>query len=111
MSYRLDAVISDFDRLRSWAEGVPGAVVAPLAQRMGLLMLPTGLRGELPRTLRDLSQGGPVAHVEANFWGGDGHQTAALWRAGVPAHRTTEICLWKWVSVKDGTRRTGAGPL
>ncbi|PIM69875.1 hypothetical protein CTU88_26160 [Streptomyces sp. JV178] len=24
-----------------------------------------------------------MAHVEADFWGGDGDQTAALWRAGV----------------------------
>ncbi|MFI7273131.1 hypothetical protein [Streptomyces sp. NPDC049879] len=82
MSYRLDAVVGDFDRLRSWAEGVPGAVVAPLRQRMGLLPLSTALCGDLPRILRELSQGGPVAHVTADFWGGDGDQTAVLWRAG-----------------------------
>ncbi|MDX2936747.1 hypothetical protein [Streptomyces ipomoeae] len=83
MSYRLDAVVGDFDRLRSWAEGVPGAVVAPLRQRMGLLPLSTALRGDLPRMLGDLSQSGPVAHVQADFWGGEGDQSAALWRAGV----------------------------
>ncbi|MFF3373040.1 hypothetical protein ACFYXF_08765 [Streptomyces sp. NPDC002680] len=83
MSYRLDAVVGEFDRLRSWAEGVPGAVVAPLRQRMGLLPLSTALCGDLPRILRDLSQSGPVAHVKADFWGGDGDQVAALWRAGV----------------------------
>ncbi|MFD8380224.1 hypothetical protein ACFV2X_17020 [Streptomyces sp. NPDC059679] len=83
MSYRLDAVIGDFDRLRSWAEGVTEAVVAPLAQRLGLMPLPTALRSDLPRILCALSQGGPVAHVKADFWGGDGHQAAALWRAGV----------------------------
>ncbi|SPE99683.1 hypothetical protein [Streptomyces sp. MA5143a] len=83
MSYRLDAAISDFDRMRRWAEGVTGAVVAPLAQRLGLLPLTTGFRADLPRLLRDLSRGGPVTHVEADFWGGDGDQTAALWRAGV----------------------------
>ncbi|MFF7266548.1 hypothetical protein ACFZCL_40675 [Streptomyces sp. NPDC008159] len=83
MSYRLDAAISDFDRLRRWAEGVTGAVVAPLARRLGLLPLTTGFRGDRPHLLRDLSRGGPVAHVEADFWGGDGDQTAALWRAGV----------------------------
>ncbi|MEU1520360.1 hypothetical protein ABZ490_51120 [Streptomyces sp. NPDC005811] len=90
MSYRLNAALGDFDRLRSWASEVPWAVVAPLAQRMGLLVLPAELPGDLPGTLSDLSRGGPVAHVEADFWGGDGHQTAALWRAGVrewgPAH-------------------------
>ncbi|MER6559590.1 hypothetical protein ABT300_18020 [Streptomyces sp. NPDC001027] len=83
MSYRLDAVVGDFDRLRSWAGGVPGAVVAPLRQRMGLLPLSAALRGDLPDMLGDLSQGGPVAHVQADFWGGEGDQTAALWRAGV----------------------------
>lgn len=83
MSYRLDAVAGDFDRLRSWAEEVPGAVVAPLRQRMGLLPLSTALCGDVPRILCDLSQSGPVAHVKADFRGGDGDQTAALWRAGV----------------------------
>ncbi|WP_241844884.1 hypothetical protein [Streptomyces silvensis] len=83
MSYELDAVVGDFDRLRSWAEGVPGAVVAPLGQRLGLLQLSADLRGDLPRILRDLSQEGQVAHVAADFWGGDGEQTAAVWLAGV----------------------------
>ncbi|MFF5451975.1 hypothetical protein ACFY40_12135 [Streptomyces sp. NPDC012950] len=83
MSYRLDAVVGDFDRLRSRTGGVPGAVVAPLGRRMGLLPLSAALRGDLPRVLRVLSRGGPVARVEADFWGGDGEQTAALWRAGV----------------------------
>lgn len=85
MTYRLDAVVGDFDRLRSWAGEAPGAVVAPLAQRMGLLIPPTELRDELPRILRELSRAGPVAHVEADFWAGDGHQTAAVWRDGVRA--------------------------
>ncbi|MDG5806476.1 hypothetical protein P9869_28210 [Streptomyces ossamyceticus] len=76
MSYRLDAAISDFDRMRRWAHGVTGAVVAPLAQRLGLLPVTTELRGDLPRLLRDLSRGGPVAHGAADIWGGDGDQTA-----------------------------------
>ncbi|MET8826271.1 hypothetical protein ABZX40_34530 [Streptomyces sp. NPDC004610] len=83
MSYRLDAVVGDFDRLRRWAAEVDGAVVAPLRQRMGLLPLTTELRGDLPLFLCEISQSGPVAHVTADFWGGDGEQTAALWRAGV----------------------------
>lgn len=49
---------------------------------MGLLPISTALQGDLPRTLCDLSQAGPVAHVQADFWGGEGDQTAALWRAG-----------------------------
>ncbi|WP_405796817.1 hypothetical protein [Streptomyces sp. NBC_01506] len=94
MTYQLNAVIGDFDRLRGYAAGVPWAVVAPLAQRMGLLPVPTAIRDDLTRTLCELSQGGPVAHVQADFWGGDGEQTAAVWRAGVrewgPAH-TSEL--------------------
>lgn len=62
---------------------MPWAVVAPLAQRMGLLVLPDGLLADLPHILGDLSQDGPVARLEADFWGGDGHQTASVWRAGV----------------------------
>lgn len=50
---------------------------------MGVLPLSSTLRGDLPRILRDLSLGGPLAHVQADFWGGEGDQTAALWRAGV----------------------------
>ena len=71
--------------LRSLTRQCTGSVVAPLRQRMGLLPLPlsTALGGDVPSMLGDLSQGGPVAHVQADFWGGEGEQTAALWRAGV----------------------------
>ncbi|MFD4575487.1 hypothetical protein ACFWNK_28150 [Streptomyces sp. NPDC058417] len=82
MSYRLDGVVGDFDRLRDRAAGVPGAVVAPLEQRLGLLPLSDALRDDLPRLLGELSRGGPVARLEADFWGGEGDQTAALWRDG-----------------------------
>ncbi len=58
-------------------------MVAPLRQRKGLLPLSTALIGDLPRMLCDLSLSGPVVHVHADFWGGEGDQTAALWRAGV----------------------------
>lgn len=82
MSYQLDTVVGDFDRLRSWSREEPEAVVAPLAQRMGLLVMTPALRGDLPRVVREVSRSGQVAHVEADFWGGDGHQTASLWRSG-----------------------------
>ncbi|WP_416968762.1 hypothetical protein [Streptomyces sp. 4F14] len=82
MSYRLDAVVGDFDRLRTDTRGVPGAVVAPLRQRMGLLPLSPALGEGLPETLRELSRGGPIARLHADFWGGEGEQTASLWRAG-----------------------------
>ncbi|MFJ7988398.1 hypothetical protein [Streptomyces sp. NPDC096351] len=83
MSYRLDAVVGEFDRLRGRAGGVPSAAVAPLGERMGLLQLSDDSRHDLPRLLRELSQVGAVARLEADFWGGEGEQTASVWRGGV----------------------------
>ncbi|MFI5532083.1 hypothetical protein ACIA8O_26470 [Kitasatospora sp. NPDC051853] len=84
MSYELDAVIGDFGLLRSRTAGVRGVHVAPLRQGMGLVPVAGALRfPALEETLGDWSGEGPVAHVEAEFHGGTGHQSAALWRAGV----------------------------
>lgn len=99
MSYVLCGVVGDFDRLRSLSDDLPRAVVAPLRQRLGLVPV-TGeifdeLTGALPqseaftlmspafaRRLEDWSRGGRLAYVEADFWGGDGGQAAALWEDG-----------------------------
>ncbi|MEW2354449.1 hypothetical protein [Spirillospora sp. NPDC029432] len=100
MSYVLHAVVGDFDRLRSLSAGLPRAVVAPLRQRFGLLPVTgeifDGLGGGrrqveepfvfmspgLAELLADWSRGGPVAYVEADFFGGSGDQAAALWEDG-----------------------------
>ncbi|WP_433171346.1 hypothetical protein [Actinoallomurus sp. CA-150999] len=99
MSYVLRGVVGDFDHLRFLADDVPRAVVVPLRQRLGLLPvtneifneLTDGWRGDWPfrlmspafaERLKDWSRGGRVAYVEADFWGGDGSQTAALWENG-----------------------------
>lgn len=106
MPYELNAVMGSFDLLRSRTAGIREAVVAPLRQRMGLVPVTTQLLGEpsglltgqdgagpgsrpftvaspaFERTLGRWSRGGPVAYVEADFHGGDGHQTAAVWRNG-----------------------------
>lgn len=37
---------------------------------------------ELRRKLVSWSRRGPVAYVEADFWAGDGHQSAAVWHKG-----------------------------
>ncbi|MER7706098.1 hypothetical protein ABTX81_24795 [Kitasatospora sp. NPDC097605] len=80
MSYELSAVVGGFDALRDVASGIREAVVAPLRQRMGLLPVTGQL---LDGTLSAWSsEGGPIASVEADFHGGDGYQTAAVWRAG-----------------------------
>ncbi|MFD0275662.1 hypothetical protein ACFVHB_17405 [Kitasatospora sp. NPDC127111] len=88
MPYELNAVIGRFDLLRSRTVGVRGAAVAPLRQRMGLVPVTEHLLDQLgsgpafERILSHWSRGGPIAHVEAEFHGGDGHQSAAVWRAG-----------------------------
>jgi hypothetical protein len=99
MSYMLHGVVGDFDRLRFLSGDLPRAVVAPLRQRLGLLPVTdeifnelTGARrGDGPfvlmspafaERLTDWSRGGRVAYVEADFFGGHGSQTAALWENG-----------------------------
>ncbi|MFJ8045468.1 hypothetical protein ACIRBX_33670 [Kitasatospora sp. NPDC096147] len=79
MSYELRAVIGDFDLLRSVTAETGEAVVVPLRQRMGLL--PVADR-PLGTTLARWSAGGPLAVVAAEFFGGVGEQSAAVWRGG-----------------------------
>ncbi|MFB4318412.1 hypothetical protein [Actinomadura sp. 21ATH] len=103
MSYELHAVVGDFDRLRGLSAGLPRAVVVPLRQRLGLLPMTGEIFDELgggggrrraegpfvlmspalDALLAEWSRGGPVAYVEADFFGGDGEQTAALWEGGL----------------------------
>ncbi|WP_431933453.1 hypothetical protein [Nonomuraea jabiensis] len=99
MSYVLHGIVGDFDHLRSLSDDVPRAVVAPLRQRLGLLPVTDEVFDELtdarrergPFTLmspgfaerlKDWSRGGHIAYVEADFWGGNGSQAAALWENG-----------------------------
>lgn len=99
MSYLLHGVVGDFDRLRSLSDGLARAVVAPLRQRLGLLPATEDVFPELADArpedgpfdlmsdafaarLDAWSRHTPVAYVEADFWGGDGGQTAALWEDG-----------------------------
>ncbi|MCF1592933.1 hypothetical protein [Streptomyces muensis] len=112
MSYELNAVIGRFDLLWSQTAGIRETAVAPLRQGMGLVPVTTQLLEELTgltdqdgagpgqpftvtspafeQTLNYWSRGGPIAYVEADFHGGDGYQTAAVWRTGAnvwgPAH-------------------------
>ncbi|MGW4649943.1 hypothetical protein [Kitasatospora sp. NPDC004289] len=83
MSYELNAVIGGFDLLRSLTAGTDGAVVAPLRHGLGLLPVPGPPGGLAPaERLCAWSHRGPLARVEAEFFGGEGEQTAAVWRAG-----------------------------
>jgi hypothetical protein len=106
--YCLNAVIGDIDLIRDRAAGLGHAVVAVL--RQGLAMVPVTVplceeaAGVLPETsgghpsgrqpfhrmvsssfegmLAEWSRRGPIAYVEAEFFGGDGYQSAAVWRDG-----------------------------
>ncbi|MFI7133620.1 hypothetical protein ACIBQ1_48645 [Nonomuraea sp. NPDC050153] len=99
MSYVLRGVVGDFDRLRLLSDDVPSAVVVPLRQRLGLLPVTDDVFDELTdarhgdgpfvlmspafaERLEDWSRGGRLAYVEADFFGGDGSQTTALWEDG-----------------------------
>jgi hypothetical protein len=99
MAYVLFGIVGDFDRLRSLSCDLPGAVVAPLRQRLGLLPTTaevfselTGVqRGDGPfirmspafaERLEGWSRSGRIAYLEAEFWAGDGTQAAALWEDG-----------------------------
>ncbi|MER5431176.1 hypothetical protein [Streptomyces sp. NPDC002588] len=100
MSYSLRAVITGPDVLRDIAREVPAARSAPLAQGLSLLPMtedlfdsvtngdatrPLGfhwLPGGFDGRLAAWSAAGPVAFVEADFFGGVGEQRAAVWAGG-----------------------------
>ncbi|MFE0098874.1 hypothetical protein [Streptomyces sp. NPDC059009] len=103
MSYDLQAVIAGEDLLRSAAAAVPGAQVAALPQGLALMPMTdevldsvtdgVGVDAEgalgfwrLPegfeKVLADWSLAGPVAYVEAEYFGGAGEQQAAVWADG-----------------------------
>ena len=100
MGYRLEAVIGPAAVLSAAIGEQPLMVLAPLWQGLGLVPMtdevfdavhdgtPPGLPGfwKLPggfeRTLCSWSDQGPVAYVEAEFFGGVGTQAAAVWDGG-----------------------------
>jgi hypothetical protein len=109
--YRLNAVVGNIEVLRDRTAGLNHAVVAVLRQEIAVVLVTapffeevTGVlpepfagrpSGQQPfrhimssvfeRTLVEWSQWGPVAYVEADFFGGDGYQSAAVWRDGATA--------------------------
>ncbi|MEV1329642.1 hypothetical protein AB0J20_08700 [Micromonospora costi] len=108
MSYQLSAVIADAELLREHTADLDHAVLGELRQDYALLpvtpQLVEELTGELPdystevrddrhpfhlvlspaltETLARWSHRGPVAYVEAEFAGGLGYQSAAVWLGG-----------------------------
>ncbi|MGW6390311.1 hypothetical protein ACWFR1_07350 [Streptomyces sp. NPDC055103] len=100
MGYVLQAVIAGDELLRAAAQNVQGARVAPLRQGLSLMPMTdevydgvtdgssTGalgfwrLPGGFDRLLAQWSASGPVAYVEAEYFGGVGEQRAAVWADG-----------------------------
>ncbi|MEV4809152.1 hypothetical protein [Micromonospora avicenniae] len=108
MSYQLSAVIADIELLREQTADLDHAVLGELRQDFALLpvtpQLVEELTGALPdysveerddehpfdlvlgtaltTTLARWSGRGPVAYVEAEFAGGLGYQSAAVWFGG-----------------------------
>ncbi|MBQ0903427.1 hypothetical protein [Micromonospora sp. U21] len=108
MGYQLSAVVADAELLREQTTELDHAVLGELRQDFALLPVTPQLVVELTGSLPDFavdersaehpfglvlspalvevlarwSQSGPVAYLEAEFGGGAGYQSAAVWLSG-----------------------------
>ncbi|MFD5573082.1 hypothetical protein [Streptomyces cadmiisoli] len=100
MSYVLHAVIAEGETLRGMTRGLPAARLASVGQGLSLMPMTKALiesvadgsgagasgfcrlPGGFEKTLADWSVRGPVAYVEAEYFGGVGEQRAAVWEGG-----------------------------
>ena len=108
MSYQLSAVVADAELFREQTADLDHAVLGELRQDFALLPITPQLVVELTGSLPDFatddrsaehpfglvlsptlvellarwSQSGPVAYLEAEFGGGVGYQSAAVWLGG-----------------------------
>ncbi|MER8010245.1 hypothetical protein [Streptomyces sp. SLBN-31] len=103
MAYELQAVIAGDALLRAATREVPGAHVVSLRQGLALMPMTSGvfdavtdgseggalgfwrLPGGFDALLAHWSATGPVAYVEAEYFGGVGEQRAAVWADGALA--------------------------
>ncbi|MFE7077240.1 hypothetical protein ACFU96_44860 [Streptomyces sp. NPDC057620] len=101
MGYDLQAVIAEGEALRGVARDLPAARLAPIGQGLSLMPMTDALfdsaaggsgvsalgfwrlPGGFEKTLAAWSTGGPVAYVEAEYFGGVGEQQAAVWDGGI----------------------------
>ncbi len=100
MGYELQAVIAADELLHRASREIPGARVAPLRQGLSLIPMTDEvfdavtdgsdggdlgfwkLPGRFETLLAQWSSAGPVAYVEAEYFGGIGEQRAAVWSDG-----------------------------
>jgi hypothetical protein len=126
MTYVLQAVIAGDELLRAAAQNVPGARVAFLGQGLSLLPMTDevfdavtdDLAGtalgfwRLPdafeRKLAEWSSAGPVAYVEAEYFGGVGEQRAVVWADGALAWGPSDRPATEVSPISQALRRLGA---
>ncbi|KAA2253832.1 hypothetical protein F0L68_31605 [Solihabitans fulvus] len=100
MGYRLQAAIATETVLRALADPAEDVRIVPLGQHLSLLPMTDALFDAVTvvgapqldgfwkapagfgRTLADCSANGPVAYVEAEYFGGAGEQSAMVWDVG-----------------------------
>ncbi|MGW5418676.1 hypothetical protein [Streptomyces sp. NPDC003943] len=100
MGYVLHAVIAGEEILRVASREVPGARVVPVRQGLSLMPMTDDvfdavtsgsdsedlgfwrLPGGFENLLARWSSTGPIAYVEAEYFGGAGEQRAAVWEGG-----------------------------
>jgi hypothetical protein len=100
MAYRLEAVVATELVLREWAGSIREARIVPLGQHLWLLPMTDKLfdvltvagapeldgfwkaPAGLGHALTACSANGPVAYVEAEYFGGAGTQSAQVWDGG-----------------------------
>ncbi|MGQ4433516.1 hypothetical protein [Streptomyces sp. SAS_260] len=126
MAYVLQAVIAGNELLRASARSVSDAHVASLGQALSLLPMTDELfdavtddsggstlgfwrlPGGFDRTLAEWSAGGPVAYVEAEYFGGNGEQRAAVWADGALAWGPSDDRARGLGPISQALRRLGA---
>ncbi|MFE4874104.1 hypothetical protein [Streptomyces sp. NPDC056682] len=131
MGYVLQAVIAADELLRAATREVPGARVLPLRQDLSLMPMTDEvfdgvtdgsgggdlgfwkLPGGFETRLAQWSSAGPVAYVEAEYFGGVGEQRAAVWADGSlalgPLNEPEEKRFSRAVSpISQALRRIGA---
>lgn len=125
MAYVLEAVVACMELLKPATAEIDQARVIPLRQGFGFLPIGRELHKVLAdpaaermpefwqipngfeRTLAEWSRRGRVAYVEAEIFGGEGEQVAAVWEAGELVFGPTK----EWISlspISQALRRMGA---
>jgi hypothetical protein len=119
MAYTLEAVVGPTTVLSVVTQDQAGTVVVPLRQGLSLVPMTDELFGKLTdgtpalplgfwkfpggfgRVLCSWSSHGPIAYIEAEFFGGVGRQCSAVWDGGT--------LIFGPVAIDDGQRVPEAG--